>query len=221
MRRKILKTCPLCNHPQRDELERDILSGDITAGELDREEDWKAGTTRRHMQEHLGDYLDNSNESCPFCVAPNRKDLETAITAGSMKPSEVAEYLDCSVDLVRLHMKKHLKPLVQKAASLELAKVEIDEISMLSNNIQMLQQKVQEFIFDNDELDHRTIDSLVKLSKEIRESLKYALEFKGQLVHKREETVVVQQIEVIQKVLIDRYPQVWNEIRDSIAERLA
>lgn len=216
-----MKTCPLCNHPQRDELERDILSGDITAGELDREEDWKAGTTRRHMQEHLGDYLDNSNESCPFCVAPNRKDLEAAITAGSMKPSEVAEYLDCSVDLVRLHMKKHLKPLVQKAASLELAKVEIDEISMLSNNIQMLQQKVQEFIFDNDELDHRTIDSLVKLSKEIRESLKYALEFKGQLVHKREETVVVQQIEVIQKVLIDRYPQVWNEIRDSIAERLA
>ena len=216
-----MKTCPLCNHPLRDELERDILSGDITAGELDREEDWKAGTTRRHMQEHLGDYLDNSNESCPFCVAPNRKDLETAITAGSMKPSEVAEYLNCSVDLVRLHMKKHLKPLVQKAASLELAKVEIDEISMLSNNIQMLQQKVQEFIFDYDELDHRTIDSLVKLSKEIRESLKYALEFKGQLVHKREETVVVQQIEVIQKVLIDRYPQVWNEIRDSIAERLA
>ena len=125
-----MKTCPLCNHPQRDELERDILSGDITAGELDREEDWKAGTTRRHMQEHLGDYLDNSNESCPFCVAPNRKDLEAAITAGSMKPSEVAEYLDCSVDLVRLHMKKHLKPLVQKAASLELAKVEIDEISI-------------------------------------------------------------------------------------------
>ena len=79
----------------------------------------------------------------------------------------------------------------------------------------------QEFIIDNDDLDHRTIDSLVKLSKEIRESLKYALEFKGQLVHKREETVVIQQIEIIQKVLIERYPQVWNEIRDSVAERLA
>ena len=186
MRRKVLKTCPLCNHPQRDELERDILNGSISAGELDREEDWKSGTTRRHMQEHLGDYLDNSNESCALCVAPNRKDLEAAIVSGSMKTSTVAEYLNFSLDGVRLHMKKHLKPLV-----------------------------------DNDDLDHRTIDSLVKLSKEIRESLKYALEFKGQLVHKREETVVVQQIEVIQKVLIDRYPQVWNEIRDSIAERLA
>ena len=125
-----------------------------------------------------------------------------------------------SLDSVKIHMNKHLKPLVQKAASMELVSVEIDEINMLSNNIQMLQGKVQEFIIDNDDLDHRTIDSLVKLSKEIRESLKYALEFKGQLVHKREETVVIQQIEIIQKVLIERYPQVWNEIRDSVAERL-
>ena len=138
-----------------------------------------------------------------------------------MKPSEVAEYVGVSLDSVKIHMNKHLKPLVQKAASMELASVEIDEINMLSNNIQMLQGKVQEFIIDNDDLDHRTIDSLVKLSKEIRESLKYALEFKGQLVHKREETVVIQQIEIIQKVLIERYPQVWNEIRDSVAERLA
>ena len=173
------------------------------------------------MRDHLGDYLDNSNESCGLCTAPNRKDLETSIVEGSMKPSEVAEYVGVSLDSVKIHMNKHLKPLVQKAASMELVSVEIDEINMLSNNIQMLQGKVQEFIIDNDDLDHRTIDSLVKLSKEIRESLKYALEFKGQLVHKREETVVIQQIEIIQKVLIERYPEVWTEIRDDIAERLA
>ena len=85
----------------------------------------------------------------------------------------------------------------------------------------MLQGKIQQFILDNEDLDFKTVDSLVKLSKEIRESLKYALEFKGKLVHKREETVVIQQIEVIQKVLIERYPEVWTEIRDDIAERLA
>ena len=70
-------------------------------------------------------------------------------------------------------------------------------------------------------MDVDTINSLVKLSREIRESLKYLLEFKGQLVHKREETIVVQQIEVIQKVLIDRYPEVWAEIRQDVAEKLA
>ena len=47
------------------------------------------------------------------------------------------------------------------------------------------------------------------------------LEFKGKLVHKREETVIIQQVEVIQKVLIERYPEVWTEIRDAVAERLA
>jgi len=46
------------------------------------------------------------------------------------------------------------------------------------------------------------------------------LEFKGKLVHKREETVIIQQVEVIQKVLIERYPEVWTEIRDTVAERL-
>jgi len=83
-----------------------------------------------------------------------------------------------------------------------------------------LQDKVQQFIFDNENLDARTVDSLVKLMKEIRESLKYMLEFKGKLVHKREETVIIQQVEVIQKVLIERYPEVWTEIRDTVAERL-
>ena len=69
-------------------------------------------------------------------------------------------------------------------------------------------------------LDFRQIDSLTRLAKEIRESLKYMLEFKGQLVHKREETIVIQQVEVIQKILIEKYPEVWTEIRDNVAERL-
>ena len=60
----------------------------------------------------------------------------------------------------------------------------------------------------------------VDLDKFNEGQLKYMLEFKGQLVHKREETVVVQQVEIIQKVLIEKYPEVWTEIRDSVAERL-
>ena len=44
--------------------------------------------------------------------------------------------------------------------------------------------------------------------------------FKGQLVHKREETIVVQQVEVIQRVLIEKYPEVWTDIRDAVAEKL-
>jgi len=193
----------------------------MEANALDREEGWRAGTTRKHMQEHLNSYHDDSNDKCALCVASNRKDLEAAIVDGHMKPSKVAAYLEVGVDLINLHMKKHLKPIVQQSAALDVARVELNEIELLSQNVQMLQGKIQQFIIDNDDLDFKTVDSLVKLSKEIRESLKYALEFKGKLVHKREETVVIQQIEVIQKVLIERYPEVWTEIRDDIAERLA
>jgi len=218
--RKVLKSCPLCNHDDRDNFEAEILEGRMQARELDRIEDWRAGTTRKHMQNHLGDYHDNSNDSCPICVAPNRAELEAAIVDGSLKPSRVAEILSIGVDLVNLHMKKHLKPLVQRAASAEIARQEVNEIEVLSNNLNLLQNKLNQFIFEAEELDNRTIDSLVKLSREIRESLKYALEFKGQLVH-RQETVVIQQVEVIQRVLIEKYPEVWAEIRDDVAERLA
>jgi len=193
----------------------------MEANALDREEGWRAGTTRKHMQEHLNSYHDDSNDKCSLCVASNRKDLEAAIVDGHMKPSKVAAYLEVGVDLINLHMKKHLKPIVQQSAALDVARVELNEIDLLSQNVSMLQGKIQQFILDNEDLDFKTVDSLVKLSKEIRESLKYALEFKGKLIHKREETVVIQQIEVIQKVLIERYPEVWTEIRDDIAERLA
>ena len=219
--RKVRKSCPLCNHPDRDNLEIEILEGRMEANALDREEGWRAGTTRKHMQEHLNSYHDDSNDKCSLCVASNRKDLEAAIVDGHMKPSKVAAYLEVGVDLINLHMKKHLKPIVQQSAALDVARVELNEIDLLSQNVSMLQGKIQQFILDNEDLDFKTVDSLVKLSKEIRESLKYALEFKGKLIHKREETVVIQQIEVIQKVLIERYPEVWTEIRDDIAERLA
>ena len=175
--RKVRKSCPLCNHTDRDNLEIEILEGRMEAAGLDREEGWRASTTRKHMQ---------------------------------MKPSKIADYLEVGVDSINLHMKKHLKPIVQQSAALDVARVELNEIDLLSQNVSMLQGKIQQFIIDNEELDFKTVDSLVKLSKEIRESLKYALEFKGKLVHKREETVVIQQIEVIQKVLIETIAEMFK-----------
>jgi hypothetical protein len=102
---------------------------------------------------------------------------------------------------------------------MDIARIDLNEIDLLSGNVGVLQNKVQELL-NNTELSTKQIDSLTKLAKEIRESLKYLLEFKGQLVHKREETVIVQQVEIIQKVLIEKYPEIWTEIRDDVAEML-
>tara|TARA_R100000773_G_C4196459_1_gene100427 strand:- start:6 stop:671 length:666 start_codon:yes stop_codon:yes gene_type:complete len=221
MARKVRKSCPLCQHEDRDNYEVEILEGRIDPKDLDKEHGWIMGTTRKHMQNHLGNFHDNSNHNCKMCVAPNRQDLESSIVDGQMSPSEMADYLETSLDSINLHMRKHLKPIVQQSAAIEISRTEVNEVDMLTRNVGMLQSKVQEFILENEDLDVDTINSLVKLSREIRESLKYLLEFKGQLVHKREETIVVQQIEVIQKVLIDKYPEVWAEIRQDVAEKLA
>ena len=99
------------------------------------------------------------------------------------------------------------------------SRIDLNEIDLLSGNVDILQNKVEELL-NNTELSTKQIDSLTKLAKEVRESLKYLLEFKGQLVHKREETVIIQQVEIIQKVLIEKYPEIWTEIRDDVAELL-
>jgi len=220
MTRKVRKSCKFCQHDDRDGLEEDILAGNLSCDELDKDNGWWSGTSKKHMQNHLGNYHDNSNPSCSLCTHPNRAELEIRISEGELKISEASEILNCSEAQVQLHMKKHLKPIVQQHGALEVARMDLNEIDILSGNVNTLQLKVNELL-ENTELGTKQIDSLTKLAKEIRESLKYMLEFKGQLVHKREETVIVQQVEIIQKVLIEKYPEVWTEIRDSVAERLA
>ena len=116
-------------------------------------------------------------------------------------------------------MSKHLKPLVQKAAAMEIMKRDLNEIDLLSDNIHRLEEKI-ELLFAEDDLNPKYIDSLTKLAKEIRESLKYMLEFKGQLVHKRQDTVIIHQMQVVQEVLAQQHPQVWLDIKEKMQEQL-
>tara|TARA_Y100000593_G_scaffold19280_1_gene38335 strand:+ start:1057 stop:1719 length:663 start_codon:yes stop_codon:yes gene_type:complete len=219
MSRKVRKSCKLCQHPERDGLEADILGGNLSCDELDKQEGWWSGTAKKHMQNHIDNYNKGSNPSCALCTHPNRADLEVQIREGSMTPSEAAKHLGCSVDVIQLHLKNHLKPIVQQHAAIDIARMDLNEIDLLSNNVKILQDKVEELL-EETELSTKQIDSLTKLAKEIRESLKYILTFKGDLIHKKEETVIVKQVEVIQRVLIEQYPEIWTEIRDNVAEML-
>ena len=96
----------------------------------------------------------------------------------------ISSALDLSKTQVQRHMKHHLAPLVQQSAATMIAKKEVNEIDLLSANVKRLDTKLNE-LFLNTELEPREIDSLTKLAKEVRESLKYLLEFKGKLIHKR------------------------------------
>ena len=191
------KRCKFCQHEGRSELEEELSSMAISCDDLDKREGWRSGTAAQHQRNHY----------------------EKALSSGEVTSEAIAETLGISKAQVQRHMKHHLAPLVQKSAANIIAKKEVNEIEMLSQNVQRLDTKVNE-LFNQDDLGAREIDALVKLAREVRESLKYIMEFKGKLVHRRQDTIIVHQMQVVQKVLAQNHPEVWLDVKKQMQEEL-
>jgi len=213
------RRCKMCNHDERDDLEAQLEVMAIAPDDLDRQMDWPSGTTSRHQRNHMGDYVDASNPRCKFCIHELRGELEQQLHEAAVTPNAVSLLLHCSEEQVKRHMRKHLQPLVQKSAANIIALKEVDEIDSLSKNITRLEDKI-DILFEQEELHPKYIDSLTKLAKEIRESLRYLMEFKGKLIHKRQDTVIVAQMQVVQEVLTQNHPQVWLDVKTKMEERM-
>ena len=213
------KRCALCQHEDREEMEAALEGGFISCDDLDKREGWRSGTAAQHMRNHMGDYTNSSNPKCELCTDPMRKHYEQALSEGNITVEGVSQALGITKEQVQRHMKHHLAPLVQQSAASIIAKKEVNEIDLLSANIQRLDSKLDE-LFRNTELEPREIDSLTKLAKEVRESLRYLLEFKGKLVHKRQDTIIVAQMQIVQEVLAQNNPEIWLEIKKKMQEKL-
>ena len=213
------KRCKLCNHEDRDDLEAQLETMAIAVDDLDKQMDWPSGTSARHQRNHMGDYVDASNPRCNICTHELRPMLEEQHIEGNITPNAVALMVDCSEEQVKRHMRKHLQPLVQKSAANLIARKEVDEIESLSRNISRLEEKIA-VRFEQEEMHPKYIDSLTKLAKEIRESLRYLMEFKGKLIHKRQDTVIVAQMQIVQEVLAQNHPQVWLDVKAKMEDRL-
>jgi uncharacterized Zn-finger protein len=46
------------------------------------------------------------------------------------------------------------------------------------------------------------------------------MEFKGKLVHKRQDTIIVAQMQIVQEVLAQGHPEVWLDVKKKMQERL-
>ena len=213
------KRCTFCQHEQREELEASIEQGVSSCDDLDSRNNWRSGTAAQHQRNHMGEYTNSSNPKCKLCVDPMRKHYEEALSNGSITSDAISSALDLSKTQVQRHMKHHLAPLVQQSAATMIAKKEVNEIDLLSANVQRLDDKLND-LFLNTDLEPREIDSLTKLAKEVRESLKYLLEFKGKLIHKRQDTIIVAQMQVVQEVLAQNNPEIWLDIKKKMQERL-
>ena len=216
---KTRKHCKFCQHKERADLEIQINSLALSCDEIDEKYGWASGNASRHMRNHVSDFEEKSNPKCKLCINPMREDFEQALHSGDLKPSSLAVALKTTKEQIQLHMKSHLQPLVQKSAASLIARKEVDEIDVLSNNIQKLDSKLNE-VFQRDNLDREEIDSLTKLAREVRESLKYLMEFKGKLVHKRQDTIIISQMQVVKEVLAQGHPEVWLDVKKKMQERL-
>ena len=208
-----------CQHEDVDSLEQRLEDIDITCDDLDKEQSWRSGTSAQHQRNHMGDYVNSANPSCNLCSDPMRTHYESGLYDGSLEIDVVADILNTTKQQIQRHVKNHLQPIVQKSAASIIAKKELNEVDMLTNNLTLLDGKLTE-IASKDDLDAKELDALVKLAREIRESLKYMMEFKGKLVHKRQDTIIVAQMQVVQEVLAQSNPQIWLDIKQKMQERL-
>jgi len=215
------KRCALCQHEDREELERMLETTEINCDALDEREGWRSGTSAKHQRNHMGDFELASNPKCVLCTDPMRKHYELGLSNGDLTPEELGEALETSKVQIQRHMKHHLQPLVQQSAATMIAKKEINEIDIISTNIQKLDVRMNQ-VFDDlgSDLDPKMIDALAKLAREIRESLRFSLEAKGKLVSKRQDTIIVAQMQIVQEVLSQNNPQIWLDIKEKMQERL-
>ena len=211
----------MCQHEDRAELERMLDSGEITCDELDEKYGWRSGTAAQHQRNHMGEYKMSSNPKCKLCVDPMRKHYEQAISEGSIESESVGEALDTTKEQIQRHMKHHLMPIVQESAAMMIARKEVNEVELLSNNVAKLDTRLEQVFNDlGSDLNPKMIDALTKLAREIRESLKYLMEFKGKLIHKRQDTIIVAQMQIVQEVLAQNNPEIWLDIKKRMQEKL-
>jgi hypothetical protein len=215
------KRCGFCQHDNRNELENILENKAVTCDELDIQNGWRSGTAAQHQRNHMGDFEMSSNPKCVLCIDPMRKHYEQAIHNGEVTSEAVGEALGSTKTQVQRHMKHHLTPIVQESAAMMIAKKEVNEVEMLATNVQRLDHRLDQVFNElGNDLDPKMIDALTKLAREIRESLKYMMEFKGKLIHKRQDTIIVAQMQIVQEVLAQNNPEIWLDIKSKMQERL-
>ena len=215
------KRCGLCQAPNREELESALETGQATCDELDTIYNWRSGTAAQHQRNHMGEYKMSSNPQCVLCTDPMRKHYEQALKEGNISSEAVSSALDMTKEQVQRHIKHHLTPIVQQSAAAIIAKKDVNEVELLSNNVAKLDHRLEQVFNElGNDLDPKMIDALTKLAREIRESLKYLMEFKGKLIHKRQDTIIVAQMQIVQEVLAQNNPEIWLDIKQKMQERL-
>ena len=171
-----------------------------------------------------------TRKHCKLCQSADREQLEERLATLQITADELDADMKWPSGVSSRHLRNHMSSeyadqsnprcnfcISSQRAELELA-ISEGELSATDVSGELLISRQQ--VLKHMDKHLKYIDSLTKLAKEIRESLKYMLEFKGQLVHKRQDTVIIAQMNIVQEVLAQQHPQVWLDIKDKMQEKL-
>ena len=216
--RQTKRSCPFCQHGDRDDLEQSIIDGIANPQMMDKDMGWRANTSERHMKNHIGDYHKGANHSCVVCTSDDRKVLEVAYFEGERTSDDIAEELDCSEELVYRHMKQHFQPLVKQSSTAIVAVKVGQEIDILRNNVEGLNGKLAQFMAESSIHDDGVITDMVRLHKEVRETLK-DLTFYQEKWAEPTTNVANNTINVLKVELGKESPDVWKRVKASLLKK--
>ena len=213
------RSCAFCQSDQRDELEEMLLSGDMTAKQMDKDMGWRANTADRHYRNHMGEYHMAANPSCKICSHPHRAEFESRYFQDGSESEQIASELEVSESSVYHHMKHHFQPLVQRTAAVEVALTVGKELDTLRGNVERLNEKLSELLSEGSVHEDGFVRDAVSLHKEVRESLKDMLKLNNDWGSDSNETTVNQTINVLKLEMSKESPETWSRIRAQLIEQ--
>ena len=226
--RRTRRNCVFCQHPNRDNFERNIRLGLLEEAELDADQSWAEGTAHRHMRRHAGEYHNNSNSECPLCTHPERATIEESILNHIVPLDAMADDLEITVDALSHHMQNHAQPIIQRQVAIETLPQTISTVQgamrHTENNLQRLNGLFNDHVDllreeQNEEgsLDYKGLDTAVKLHKEIRDTLSDIGEYleRAEAIGSNEQVSV---LTVIQAHFSEKSPEEWRILRQALSE---
>ena len=210
--RQTKRSCPFCQHEDRDELEQNIIDGIADVKTLDKDMGWRANTSERHMNNHVGDYHAGANHTCVVCTSDDRRALEVAYFEGERTTEDIANELECGEQLVFRHMKHHFQPLVKKSATAIVSVKVGHEIEILRNNVEGLNGKLAQFMNETSIHDDGVVSDMVRLHKEVRETLKDLSSYQEKWAEPAA-NVANNTINVLKVELGKESPETWKRLK--------
>ncbi len=182
---------------------------------LDRDKGWRTNTAERHMRNHAGENVTGSNYRCPICTSDNRGLYEVAYFDEGMTTEEIANEVDCSEDAVYRHMKEHFQPLVRRSSTAIVSIKVGEELGVIRSNTEKLNEKLTRYMDEVSIHDDNAIGDMVRLNKEIRESIKDLMAFQSQWAQPEEKTVT-NTINILKVEMAKESPETWMRVREAL-----